>query len=44
MEAKAWKKDVVNFCPGVGKGPLISREEIEKTLEQQAKSEKGFGT
>jgi len=31
---RAWNRDVVAFCPGVGKGPLISPEEISKQLEQ----------
>ena len=44
MEAKSWKKDVVDFCPGVGKGPLIPAEEIERILADQSKSESGFGT
>jgi Fe-S-cluster containining protein len=44
MSAKSWKKDVVEFCPGVGKGPLISGEEIDRIMKEQAKSEKGFGT
>jgi Fe-S-cluster containining protein len=43
MEAKAWKKDVVEFCPGVGKGKVWSGDEIEKILNEQIKSEKGFG-
>jgi hypothetical protein len=43
MDAKAWKKDVVEFCPGVGKGALISGDEIEKILKEQIQSEKGFG-
>lgn len=43
MEAKAWKKDVVEFCPGVGKGKIWSGDEIEKILNEQIKSEKGFG-
>lgn len=43
MEAKAWKKDVVDFCPGVGKGKFYSGEEIEKILAEQKNSEKGYG-
>src|SRR5437868_13030865 len=27
MDAKSWKKDVVEFCPGIGKGRLISGDE-----------------
>ncbi len=43
MNAKSWKKDVVEFCPGVGKGNIISGKEIEKILNEQKNSEKGFG-
>lgn len=39
MPAKAWKKDVVAFCPGVGKGKTWSPAEIEKNLKEQARSE-----
>jgi len=40
MDAKTWAKDVVTFCPGVGKGPLISKEVIEKNLAEQISAEK----
>ena len=43
MNAKSWKKDVVEFCPGIGKGKIISGNEIEKILSEQKNSEKGFG-
>lgn len=43
MDAKSWKKDVVEFCPGVGKGKIYSGDEIEKILNEQKKSEQGFG-
>jgi Fe-S-cluster containining protein len=43
MNAKAWQKDVVEFCPGVGKGPVIPGEEIEAILNAQIKSEKHLG-
>jgi Fe-S-cluster containining protein len=35
MGAKAWKKEVAQFCPGVGKGPVRRPEEIQKTLDEQ---------
>lgn len=44
MNAKAWNKDVKSFCPGVGKGPLISKEKIEVQLHEQAQSEAQFGS
>ncbi len=40
MGAKSWKKDVVQFCPGVDKGPIISAEEIARQLAIQKKSDK----
>lgn len=39
MSPKAWKKEVVNFCPGVGKGKIVPAQEIEKQLTLQKKSE-----
>ncbi len=38
MGAKAWQKNLVEFCPGVGKGRTYSREEIQKILDQQNRS------
>jgi Fe-S-cluster containining protein len=35
MSAKAWRKDVVGFCPGVGKGKVWSAEQIQKNLDEQ---------
>ena len=35
MGAKAWKKEVVSFCPGVGKGKVWSEEEIRSRLKEQ---------
>lgn len=39
MNAKTWKKEVVSFCPGIGKGRKYSGAEIEKILQEQAASE-----
>ena len=33
MNAKAWKKDVVVFCPGVGKGPVVSAAKIKEQMD-----------
>jgi Fe-S-cluster containining protein len=33
MKAKAWKVEVASYCPGVGKGPIRSRAEIEAELK-----------
>ncbi|MGK5090011.1 YkgJ family cysteine cluster protein [Bdellovibrionota bacterium FG-2] len=34
MNARAWHRDVVAFCPGVGKGRLYSKTEIQALLKQ----------
>ncbi len=39
MNAKTWKKEVVTFCPGVGKGPLVPASQIRKVMNEQAASE-----
>lgn len=39
LGAKAWKNEVKSYCPGVGKGPIRSREEIEIQLKQQQQAE-----
>lgn len=43
MNAKTWAKEVKSFCPGVGRGPIISGKEIERQLIQQMESEKSWG-
>jgi Fe-S-cluster containining protein len=40
LEPKAWKKDVVAFCPGVGKGPVVPAASIQKMLDEQAQGDK----
>ena len=40
LNAKAWRKDVVSFCPGINKGRLYSAKEIQKIVEEQMASEK----
>ncbi|MBY0314260.1 MAG: YkgJ family cysteine cluster protein [Bdellovibrionales bacterium] len=42
MNAKAWKKEVVTFCPGVGKGRKWSAEEIDKNIAEQAEWEENL--
>jgi uncharacterized protein len=38
MNPRAWKRDVVNFCPGIGKGKLYTPEEIQEILEVELAS------
>ena len=40
MNAKTWKKEVLSFCPGVGKGSKVPLEEIKKQLALQTEAEK----
>jgi uncharacterized protein len=39
MSPRAWDKEVRQFCPGVGKGRVVSDVEIKKTLSLQQQSE-----
>jgi hypothetical protein len=36
MKAKVWRREIESYCPGVGKGRLHTREEIESILESQS--------
>ena len=38
MSAKAWSKEVLGFCPGVGKGRLYTEREIESLLTVQRRA------
>jgi Fe-S-cluster containining protein len=35
MNAKTWTKEILTFCPGVNKGPVVPAEEIKKQLQEQ---------
>lgn len=39
MSAKTWATSVKAFCPGVGKGPLVSGSKIREILDEQKKWE-----
>lgn len=39
MNAKAWKNEVANFCPGVGRGRYYGPGEIKEIIEWQKRSE-----
>lgn len=39
MNAKAWKAEVASFCPGVGKGRLWSKAEIETVMAADTENE-----
>lgn len=40
MSPKAWRKEVIEFCPGVGKGKLWTAEEIQARIAEQTEAEK----
>jgi Fe-S-cluster containining protein len=40
LNSKTWKKDVLSFCPGVGRGKKWSVEEMLQISRQQQASEK----
>ena len=40
LSAKAWKAEVASYCPGVGKGPLISGATIQKHLQEQKRTDR----
>lgn len=43
MNAKTWKKEVAAFCPGIGKGRVWTKEEIEKDIAEQSRTERMLG-
>ncbi len=44
MNAKSWKSEVASFCPGVGKGRIWDKEEIEKIMIEDSENAKKFGS
>ncbi|MEQ1723584.1 MAG: YkgJ family cysteine cluster protein [Pseudobdellovibrio sp.] len=40
MNAKAWKSEVASFCPGVGKGKLWGRDEIDAIVAKDKENER----
>lgn len=39
MNAKIWKSEIVNFCPGIDKGNTYSQEQIDSILLEQELNE-----
>ncbi len=39
MNAKVWDNEVATFCPGIGKGKLWNKNEIQEILDTQIASE-----
>ncbi|MFN3696248.1 MAG: YkgJ family cysteine cluster protein [Pseudobdellovibrio sp.] len=44
MNPKSWQKEVASFCPGIGKGRIWTKDEIEKTMQEDAENATRFGT
>tara|TARA_B100001123_G_C15301688_1_gene1021251 strand:- start:2232 stop:2591 length:360 start_codon:yes stop_codon:yes gene_type:complete len=40
LNAKRWNNEIINFCPGIGKGKLYSNKEINKIANKDSKNEK----
>ena len=40
MNAKSWNENVVNFCPGIGKGNIVNFEKIKKIIAIDKKEER----
>ena len=39
MNAKTWNKEISKFCPGVGKGKIITDKQIKKKISLDEKNE-----
>ena len=39
MNIKKWNKEIIKFCPGIGKGNLYSKEKIDKNILEDQKNE-----
>lgn len=44
MNPKSWQSEVASFCPGIGKGRLWSKTEIETIAAEDAENATRFGT
>ena len=40
MNIKKWNEELTNFCPGIGKGKLISSSMIQKKINRELKNDK----
>ena len=39
MNVKKWNEELINFCPGIGKGKLISASKIQKQINRDIKND-----
>ena len=42
MNTKVWNKYISINCPGIGKGKLLNKKEIDKFLREDFKNEKAI--
>jgi len=35
MKKKVWEREIASFCPGIGRGRLYTKEEIERIIKEQ---------
>ncbi|MBN8537529.1 MAG: YkgJ family cysteine cluster protein [Deltaproteobacteria bacterium] len=42
MNPKSWAKEVVAFCPGVGKGKTVGFDKIQSQMKEQKQSEEAM--
>ena len=40
MNTKKWNKELINFCPGIGKGKIINFSIIQKRIKKDIKNDK----
>ena len=40
MNTKKWNKEIINFCPGIGKGKIISFYDIKEKINLDLKNDK----
>ena len=40
MNTKKWNEELLDFCPGIGKGKLISASMIQKKINRELKNDK----
>jgi len=40
MNAKTWNNNISKFCPGVGKGKIVSKKQIDKKIKKDDLNEK----
>ena len=42
MNGKTWNKKILELCPGIGKGKLFNKSEIDKKIKLDEKNEKNI--